>query len=101
MISESECDKELVGQKYDGAFVMKDNVTALQTQVFSSYPSALFTSVCSFYTLSCASDLSNNKTVHIFYSKLIDLSTFFLDLPEELINLCRKNCQQFIRPGGI
>lgn len=43
LTSEFECDKKLVGPTYSGASEMKRHVTGLQTNVLSSYPSALFT----------------------------------------------------------
>jgi hypothetical protein len=85
---------------------MKDNVTGLQTKVISSYPNALFAhSYAHSINLVLQHRLAIIKECKIFFKTLSVLSTFFfLYLPNEyspLINLCRRNCQQFLWKGRI
>jgi hypothetical protein len=93
--------KKLVDQTYDGASVMKDHVTCLQTKALLSYPHALFTH-CYAYSINLVlqQSLAIIKECKSFFKTLNGLSTFLLNHPKEympFMNLCRRNYQQ----GGI
>lgn len=60
LTSEFECDKKLVGPIYSGASEMKHRVTGLQTNILSSYPSALFTYHYVHHKFSSLAELSSN-----------------------------------------
>lgn len=91
LTSEFECDKKLVGPNYSGASEMERLVAGIQTNVLSSYPSALFTyRYVHSINLVLYQSLAVKKECKHFFKTLSGLSTFFSTSSKRINTLTNK-----------